>query len=655
MIRIENIGKAFGPRVILKDATYHFPAGERIALVGANGAGKTTLLNIICGLEEYDAGQIIRPRECVLGYLPQEPNANPRASIIHECIDGHHKLRELGERRERAQAALVEQGSAAALDTFERAQKAFADAGGLTVESRARGILAGLGFSNEQFDADPRTLSGGWRMRLELAKVFLNEPDFLVLDEPTNHLDLPSLVWVENFLMNFSGCLLFVSHDRGLLNRLSTVTAHISGGQLRIYKGNFESFLDQKELAEQQDVSKAEAIARRKADLTRFIERFGAKATKARQAQARVKMLARLQDLEDEINIPQKENEVAFQFKAPAPSGKEVLRVNRMTIGYSEGKPLAKELQLNVLRGQKICIIGANGIGKSTLLETISGNLEKISGSFEYGYQVSPAYFAQEQVSVLDRDRSVLDNVQRRTDLSEREARSLLGSFLFRGDDVYKKIEVLSGGEKNRVGLAVLLSRNANFLILDEPTNHLDMSSAEILSEALQDYEGTILCVSHDREFINSFATHIFVMLQGGQNALFEGNLDDYPRLAKISGFPNILENTAVQSGMSAADSGKESSGKEARVRQRMDAQAEKREKQKLARRISELEMKMQQMQERIDACEAEIDAAGSDYQRAHQASLQIGELRVQLTEAETSWFEASELLQKCEADGEND
>jgi ATP-binding cassette subfamily F protein 3 len=652
VIRIENISKAFGPRVILKDATYHFPSGERVALVGANGAGKTTLLNIICGLDESDSGQIIRPRDCVLGYLPQEPNPNPKTMILQECVDGHHRLRELGHRRDLAQSKLIEHGSATDLDAFEQAQKLFADAGGLIVESRARGILSGLGFSNEQFEADPRTLSGGWRMRLELAKVFLNEPDFLVLDEPTNHLDLPSLVWVENFLMNFSGCLLFVSHDRGLLNRLSTVTAHISRGQLRVYKGNFDSFLDQKELAEQQDVSKAEAIARRKADLSRFIERFGAKATKARQAQARVKMLARLQDLEDDIDLPQKENEVAFTFKAPQPSGKEVLRISKMTIGYSEEKPLAKEIQLNVLRGQKICVIGANGIGKSTLLETLSGNVAKLSGTFEFGYQVSHAYFAQEQLTVLDREKTVLENLQHKTDLSEREARSLLGSFLFRGDDVYKKVEVLSGGEKNRVGLAILLSRNANFLILDEPTNHLDMSSAEILSEALQDYEGTILCVSHDREFINSFATHVFVMLPGGRNSLFEGNLDDYPRLAQVSGFPNILERSALLNGPTPAEPKAESVFKTDRVRLRIDAQADKREKQKLSRRISELEMRMQVIQEQITAFENELLEVGSDYQRAHQVSQQLGELREQLSDAEVSWFEANENLQKFEADG---
>jgi ATP-binding cassette subfamily F protein 3 len=648
VIRIENVSKSFGARVIVKDATYHFPAGERIALVGANGAGKTTLLNMICGLEECDAGQIIRPRECVTGYLPQEPNPRPQASILLECVDGHARIRVLRHRLDAAQADLVAGGRSQAFDAFERAQKNYQDAGGLTVESKARSILTGLGFANAQFEQDPRTLSGGWRMRLELAKVFLNDPDFLVLDEPTNHLDLPSLVWVEGFLKSFRGCLLFVSHDRGLLNRLSTLTAHLSRGQFRIYKGNFDAFLEQKEQIELQDQARAESIARRKAELTRFIERFGAKASKARQAQARVKMLARLQDLEEDIDTPQKEDGVAFSFKCSLPSGREVLRLMQMSIGYKSSMPLSKNLNLTIQRGQKICVIGANGIGKSTLLETLAGHLSSLGGSFEYGYNVSHAYFAQDQMSVLDRQSTVIENVLKRTHLSEKEARSLLGHFLFRGDDVFKKVDVLSGGEKNRVGLAILLSQDANLLILDEPTNHLDMSSAEILSDALQDFEGSILCVSHDREFINSFATHIFVMLPDGQNALFEGNLDDYPRLAEISGFPNILSAAAKTTGTAAMTAVASSMGEagvtqESRFRTRADAQAEKRERQKLSRKILDLETRMHSLQETISHLDTALLDTGSNYQRAQEIASQLEKLRHEQSELEALWFEANE------------
>ncbi len=645
MIRLQDLNKSYGQKLILKDATYHFPVGERVALVGANGAGKTTLLNIVCGLEEADSGDMIRPRECVVGYLPQEPNPNPVPNLLQECVAGHLRISELMRLRDAAQNRLVSNGDAASLTAFERAQAAFQDAGGSALESRARGILAGLGFQTTQFDVNPKTLSGGWRMRLELAKVFLNDPQFLVLDEPTNHLDLPSLVWVENYLRQFRGCLVFVSHDRGLLNRLATVTLHLSHGNLRSYKGNFDSFLEQKEQYEQQDVARAEAIARRKAELTRFVERFGAKATKARQAQARVKMLARLQDLEDEINLPQQENSVAFTFPAATPSGRDVLKAEDLAIGYESSRPLSRGIHLNIVRGQKICVIGANGIGKSTLLQTLAGVIPQISGKFSLGHLVTPAYFAQDQLSVLQPQKTVLENVLARTNLSEKEARSLLGSFLFQGDDVFKPVGVLSGGEKNRVGLAILLSQKANFLLLDEPTNHLDMSSAEILSEALQDYEGTVFCVSHDREFINSFSTHIFVMLPGGQYAMFEGNLEDYPHLAQVSGFPNILDPS-----WAASESGhqsKETSNKETRLQQRADAQAFKRERQRLQKKIDELESQMSCLGDAIKVLDEKLENVGSDFVLAQQLGEELFSLRTKLAEVESDWMDSSELMLK--------
>lgn len=643
MIRLEGLNKSYGQKFILKDATYHFPVGERVALVGANGAGKTTLLNIICGLEEADSGAMIRPRECVIGYLPQEPNPNPVPNLLQECVAGHLRISELMRARDAAQGRLVASGDSNALAAFEKAEAEFQDAGGPALESRARGILAGLGFRTSQFDVNPKTLSGGWRMRLELAKVFLNEPQFLVLDEPTNHLDLPSLVWVENYLRQFRGCLVFVSHDRGLLNRLATITLHLSRGNLRSYKGNFDSFLEQKEQYEQQDVARAEAIARRKAELSRFVERFGAKATKARQAQARVKMLARLQDLEDEIDLPQQENSVAFSFPAALSSGRDVLKVEDLAIGYESSHPLSRGIHLNIVRGQKICVIGSNGIGKSTLLQTLAGVIPQIAGKYVNGHQVVHAYFAQDQLSVLHPQKTVLDNVLSRTALSEKEARSLLGSFLFQGDDVFKPVGVLSGGEKNRVGLAILLSQKANFLLLDEPTNHLDMSSAEILSEALQDYEGTVFCVSHDREFINSFATHIFVMLPGGQSALFEGNLDDYPRLAEVSGFPNILDPS-----WSLVDSPQQSRGtsdKESRLQQRADAQAQKRERQRLQKKIDDLEAQMSHLGAALRVLDEKLENVGSDFVLAQNLGEEQSVVRGRLEEVESDWMESSEQL----------
>jgi ATP-binding cassette subfamily F protein 3 len=645
VIRLESVSKAYGPKVILKEATFHFPEGERVALVGANGAGKTTLLNILCQLEEPDGGGLVRPKECIIGYLPQEPNPHPLSSVLEECVSGHLRIQELRNARELAQKRLIEDGDFTSLAQFERAQAQFEEAGGLALESRARGILVGLGFQSHLLDFDPKTLSGGWRMRLELAKVFLNDPDFLVLDEPTNHLDLPSLVWVENYLRQFSGCLVFVSHDRGLLNRLATITLHLSKGRLNVYKGNFDAFLEQKEAIEQQDLARAAALARRKSELSRFVERFGAKASKAKQAQARVKMIARLQDLEDELDVPQRESEVGFVFAHPTPSGRDVYQLENLSIGYRPDSALASQINLSVLRGQRICIIGSNGIGKSTLLQTLAGVIPPLSGLAKQGHNVEMAYFAQDQLSVLDAERSALLNVLDATHLSEREARAVLGQFLFHGDDVHKPVKVLSGGEKNRVGLAILLSRKANLMILDEPTNHLDMATANMLAEALDGYEGTLLCVSHDREFINAFATHIFVMLPGGEHDLFEGNLEDYPRLASARGFPDILsQNVHVIRSDVTQNSAVE---KDVRIQKRSDALAQKRERQKLTKRTSELEALMSTLHARIKSLDEELDACGSEYLRAQSLAEQRVHCQTELEKVEVEWLSVQEALEQ--------
>lgn len=644
MIRISSLRKSFGDRVILRDAHFHFPQNERVALVGANGAGKTTLLNILSGIEEADDGSVVAPREFNIGYLPQEPNAQPLDTVVDECCAGHRKLQQLSLLRDSAQARLVEVGDAEALQRFEQAQTAYSEAGGDSLESRAKGILSGLGFKPSQFHESPNVLSGGWRMRLELAKVFLNDPDFLILDEPTNHLDLPSLIWVEAYLRQFKGCVLFVSHDRGLLNRLATTILHLSGGQLRNYSGNFDAFLEQKEAFEQQDAKRLEAIVKRKAELSNFIERFGAKATKAKQAQARVKMLSRLESLEDSIGQVEQESALSFTLRQPPQSGKSVLRVNDYSIGYDSSKPLASGINLSILRGQKIAVIGSNGIGKSTFLQSVAGVISPLSGSAEVGHNVQVAYFAQDQLSVLEAHKSVLENVMAKTTLSEKEARALLGNFLFRGDDVYKRVSVLSGGEKNRVGLAILFSQSANLLILDEPTNHLDMRSAEVLCGALEDFEGSILCVSHDREFINSFASHIFVMLPNGQFELFQGNLDDYPRLATVSGFPNILDPQYQQ--LQQDSRAIVQSDKQSRAQQRLDAQAFKREKQKLTKRVEEAEAQMNVHTGKIRQIESELEACGADYVQMQALSAALVKFKSDLAEAESSWLELSEQLE---------
>lgn len=651
MIRIEGLSKAYGPKVLLSRASYHFPQGQRVALVGANGVGKTTLLNIICGTEECDAGEIIKPGRMVIGYLPQIPNQSPSPTVLGECCSGATTVRDLQIKRDTALATMSHEYSDEAHHRFEAAEEAFAHAGGYLVESRAREILSGLGFRNSEFERSPLELSGGWRMRLELAKLFLNNPDMLILDEPTNHLDLPSLVWVEKFLLAFRGTVLFVSHDHDLLNRLAGIVLHLIGGTLTSYKGNFDSFLEQREVRALEEAAFAEQLRRRRQTLERFVERFGAKASKAAQAQSKLKMLSRIQELESDLAITEAEPTLNITLPDPVQSGREVLSIDGASIGYSTD--LATNLNLKISRGSKVAIIGVNGIGKSTLLKSIAGVIPWRKERATLGHNVELAYFAQEQLDVLNPNESVLRNVMGATNaLTEREARSLLGSFLFRGDEVFKPVRVLSGGEKSRVGLARLLACRANFLLLDEPTNHLDMSSVEALANALDEYPGTVLFVSHDRRFIDNVCTHLFVMLPDGRSALFTGKLDDYERLAAQSGFPNVLS-----ANLSDELTGCEDSDRTDREEPPMShAQASerasfcKRERQRLEKQLRAAESLMETTSANLAELEQEMLACDMlDYQKVREIQTRQKGLHRQLIETEEQWLDLSTALESIQ------
>jgi ATP-binding cassette subfamily F protein 3 len=652
MIRIENLKKSYGPRIILKGASLHFPVGERIALVGPNGAGKTTLLNILCGLEEADNGTVLKPSGMSLGYLPQEPNTNPAATVVEECLAAGGALQELKARLDAALARMTETYTEQNHAAFEALETRFSAAGGYAMEARAKGILAGLGFDAEKQRTYPGALSGGWRMRLELAKIFLNDPDFLILDEPTNHLDLPSLMWVEKYLGQFRGTLLFVSHDRDLLNRLATVTLHLHGGGMEAYKGNFDAFLVQREQRQELEQAQAGALRARREHLEKFVERFGAKATKARQAQSRVKMIARIQELEEAFTPEEAQDALTFRLPLSEPSGREVLEVEGASIGYDSTRPLSRSLKIRVHRGQKVAVIGANGIGKSTLLKTVAGRIPLLAGSVREGHKVRQAYFAQDQLEVLDANDSVLANVLRSSPLvTEKQARSLLGSFLFRGDDVFKPVGVLSGGEKSRVGLARILVQDANFLLLDEPTNHLDMTSCEILARAIEEYEGTVLFVSHDRAFINEVCTHVFAMLPDGRGQLFEGTLEDYARLAGVSGFPNVLD-PSLDLGGEASASARSSNGSETGPSgspaqdSRAASKESRRERQRLERLVEKAENEMEKASQALSTLEAALAACiPTDYKRMQELAEQRIKAMASLEAAEAQWMSAQEEL----------
>lgn len=506
MILLKNISKAYSGRFVLSDVSYHFPQQERIALLGVNGAGKTTLLKILCGLDEADTGTITRPKALVLGYLPQDPNPDPQSTVLLECMDGAYQVRQIAQKRDKALADMEVHYSDELYETYEKREQEFNLLEGYKLEGFAHELLEGLGFQ-EMLDCDPKTLSGGWRMRLELARVLINKPNFLVLDEPTNHLDLPSLEWLESYLQDYTGTLLFVSHDQELLTRLPTLTLHLNQGLLKAYRGNFPAFLEQKEMHRMQNEAFVKNLQRRQEEIQRFVDRFRSKASKASQAQSRLKLLASLKDMEQEVPLEINPGDITIRLHVPSPSGKHVLTIDEANVGYE--KPLIKRLTLKLDRGQKMAITGANGVGKTTLLKTIVGDLPLLSGDLKWGHNVLTGYYNQDQLEQLDETKSALDNLLAAAPaLTMQEARQILGAFLFSGKDVFKQTSVLSGGEKSRLALCSLLAQKPNFLVLDEPTNHLDMASTLILADALASYEGTVIFVSHNRAFIKHLATH---------------------------------------------------------------------------------------------------------------------------------------------------
>lgn len=649
MLRIDSLTKRYGDKVLFDSVSYHFPAGEKIALVGANGAGKSTLLNILCGLDQPDNGAMIQPSNTTIGYLPQTPNPNPAATVLNECVAGATRLAALQKTMDQALATMTSSpGDETALHAYEIAETSFRAEDGFTIEARAASILTGLGFKDAELTKDPRLLSGGWRMRLELARLFIKNPDLLILDEPTNHLDLPSLVWVESFLAGFRGTLLFVSHDRALLNRLATLTLHLDRSRLTPYVGNFDQFLVARDERAASEEAQRTDLRRRREEMEDFVERFGAKASKAAQAQSRVKMIAKLRALEDGMGAPSgPDSHIAMQIPPAPKTPRVVLSIENGTIGYD--KPLASGVNLTVERGQKIAVIGANGIGKSTLLKTIVGRQAALAGAFAPTTGVSMAFFAQDQAETLDKNDTVLGNLLRQSNLGERGARAMLGGFLFRGDDVFKTAKVLSGGEKSRLGLAILLGRSAGFLLLDEPTNHLDMSSVEMLASALADHDGTMMFVSHDRTFIDNIATHIFAMLPDGRSMLFEGKLDDYQRMARTAGFPNVLQVEDKEKAPAAKSQGSAPSAP--KVSDEAVRELKKR-RQKLETRIGVLDKQMAKDRAVLTQINSDlVGASPTDFAKITALHKQLTALNTSVDAAEEEWLMLSEELEGVRAD----
>jgi ATPase subunit of ABC transporter with duplicated ATPase domains len=516
MISFSRINKQYGRQVLFVDASFQLNPGEKVGLVGPNGAGKTTLFRMIVGEERADDGEVTVPRKATIGYFRQDVEEMSGRSVLDEAIAGSGRVGDLHHELEALQHAMGDPDRADEMDKilerFGEVQEEYDHLGGYALESQAREVLHGLGFDDARIDGDVGALSGGWKMRVAMARVLLGKPDVLLMDEPTNHLDIESIIWLESFLKNHQGALLMTSHDRDFMNRLVTRIAEIDGGEITAYSGNYDFYERERALRE---ANREAAYARQQAMLAkeqRFIERFSAHAAKAAQVQSRVKALDKI----EKIELPKKREIVKFDFRPPPRSGDQVAVIEDIHKAYGS-RVVYDGLSLTIRRGERWCVMGRNGAGKSTLLKMVAGALEPDQGSITLGASLKMGYFAQQALEVLDPSLTVWEQLQKDFPRESIGAlRSLLGAFQFSGDDVEKPIRALSGGEKTRLVMARMLLHPPNFLVLDEPTNHLDMATKEMLIAALGDFEGTMLFVSHDRAFLRGLANRVLEL--GGES-----------------------------------------------------------------------------------------------------------------------------------------
>jgi ATP-binding cassette, subfamily F, member 3 len=647
MIQLSNAGKRFGPKVLFQELDWLITPHDRVGLVGANGTGKTTLLKILAGTESLDYGTITQQRGIQSGYLPQDGLSLSGRTVFAECLSVFEHVHQMHREQEDLARRMAEVDHASAeyqqiAERFHRIQAEMQARDGYTIEAEVGTVLNGLGFKKEDWERRTEEFSGGWQMRIALAKLLLQKPNLLLLDEPTNHLDLETRNWLEQYLVNYPHAYVLISHDRYFLDVTVKKTAEIWNKQVFFYSGNYEKYLAQK--AERRvQLEAAYANQKEKIDqLEAFINRFRYQATKAKQVQSRIKELERM----EKIEVPPEEKAIHFSFPQPRPSGRMVAEAKDVAKSYGP-KNVFSGVNFVIERGDRIALVGVNGAGKSTLIKLLAGSEQPTSGELRLGHNADVDYFAQDQYKALDPNARMLDDLFEAAPRStQTELRSLLGCFLFSEDDVFKTIGVLSGGERNRYALARMLLHPSNFLLLDEPTNHLDLRAKDVLLDSLQKFTGTVVFVSHDRYFIDKLATRVFEIGEG-RVEVFPGNYEDY--LWRKEGKDNAAADISLTSndGAIPANTGVQTNHQEAEK-----PEPETRQKRLNPIKLKQMKGHLVEVEEEIARLEAAITTAETALQNfvsAEETQRQTDLLKrakVELEQAMNEWEELSQTLE---------